>query len=112
MPFMMMLIPENYESATPDAVPSAEAVAKMMEYNKGPAEGERFSSSIQAERVRRRWRPCPVDDKLTSQELAHYFVRSHFYVRASFSARETNSKSSALSVSCRNTLPKCFARLS
>ena len=36
---MMMVIPERYESATPDAVPSAEAVApeagtKMMEYNK------------------------------------------------------------------------------
>ena len=33
MRFMMMVIPEGYESA-PDAVPSAEAVAKMMEYNK------------------------------------------------------------------------------
>ncbi len=34
MRFMMMVIPENYESATPDAVPGAEAVAKMMKYNK------------------------------------------------------------------------------
>jgi hypothetical protein len=34
MRFMMMVIPESYASATPDAVRSAEAVAKMMEYNK------------------------------------------------------------------------------
>jgi hypothetical protein len=34
MRFMMMVIPEGYESTAPDAVPSAEAVAKMMEYNK------------------------------------------------------------------------------
>ena len=34
MRFMMMVIPEGYESAAPDAVPSADAVAKMMEYNK------------------------------------------------------------------------------
>lgn len=34
MRFMMMVIPKGYESAPPDAVPSAEAVAKMMEYNK------------------------------------------------------------------------------
>jgi len=34
MRFMMMVIPKGYESAVPDAVPSAEAVAKMMEYNK------------------------------------------------------------------------------
>ena len=34
MRFMMMMIPKGYESAAPDAVPSAEAVAKMMEYNK------------------------------------------------------------------------------
>ena len=33
MRFMMMVIPD-YESAAPDAVPSAEAVPKMMEYNK------------------------------------------------------------------------------
>jgi hypothetical protein len=31
--FMMIVIPKGYESAAPDAVPSAEAVAKMMEYN-------------------------------------------------------------------------------
>jgi hypothetical protein len=31
---MMMVIPKGYEWAAPDAVPSAEAVAKMMEYNK------------------------------------------------------------------------------
>ena len=37
MRFMMMVIPEGYESAAPDAVPSAEAVAKMMEYNKAAA---------------------------------------------------------------------------
>jgi hypothetical protein len=34
MRFMMMVIPEGYESAAPDAVPSAAAGAKMMEYNK------------------------------------------------------------------------------
>ena len=34
MRFMMMVIPKGYESATPDTVPSAEAVAKMTEYNK------------------------------------------------------------------------------
>jgi hypothetical protein len=34
MRFMMMAIPEGYGSAAPDAAPSAEAVAKMMEYNK------------------------------------------------------------------------------
>jgi len=34
MRFMMMVIPKGYEKAAPDAVPSAEAVAGMMEYNK------------------------------------------------------------------------------
>ncbi len=34
MRFMMMVIPKGYETATADAAPSAEAVAKMMEYNK------------------------------------------------------------------------------
>jgi hypothetical protein len=34
MRFMMIVIPKGYESAAPDAVPSAKAVAKMMEYNK------------------------------------------------------------------------------
>jgi len=34
MRFMMMAIPEGYRSAAPDLAPSAEAVAKMMEYNK------------------------------------------------------------------------------
>ncbi|HEY6400755.1 MAG TPA: YciI family protein [Blastocatellia bacterium] len=34
MRFMMMVIPEGYESAAPDTVPRAEAVAKMTEYNK------------------------------------------------------------------------------
>ena len=34
MRFMMMVIPKGYETAAPDASPSAEAVAKMMEYNK------------------------------------------------------------------------------
>ena len=34
MRFMMMVIPKGYESAAPDTVPSAEAVAKMTEYNK------------------------------------------------------------------------------
>lgn len=33
MRFMMLVIPRGYESAAPDAVPAAEAVAKMMEYN-------------------------------------------------------------------------------
>jgi hypothetical protein len=34
MRFMMMVVPKGYESAALDVVPSAEAVAKMMEYNK------------------------------------------------------------------------------
>lgn len=34
MRFMMIVIPKGYETAAPDAVPSAETVAKMMEYNK------------------------------------------------------------------------------
>ncbi len=34
MRFMMMAIPEGYGSAAPDVAPSAEAVAKMMEYNR------------------------------------------------------------------------------
>ena len=34
MRFMMMVIPKGYETATADAAPSAEAVARMMEYNK------------------------------------------------------------------------------
>src|SRR5215510_10181505 len=34
MRFMMMAIPEGYGSAAPDVAPSAEAVAKTMEYNK------------------------------------------------------------------------------
>jgi hypothetical protein len=34
MRFMMIVIPKGYEAAAPDTVPGAEAVAKMMEYNK------------------------------------------------------------------------------
>ncbi len=34
MRFMMMTMPAGYGSAAPDVAPSAEAVAKMMEYNK------------------------------------------------------------------------------
>jgi hypothetical protein len=34
MRFMMMVIPKGYETAAADAAPGAEAVAKMMEYNK------------------------------------------------------------------------------
>ena len=34
MRFMMIVIPEGFESAAADAFPSADAVAKMMEYNK------------------------------------------------------------------------------
>ncbi|MGB6692122.1 MAG: YciI family protein [Terracidiphilus sp.] len=34
MRFMMVVIPKGYETATADAAPGAEAVAKMMEYNK------------------------------------------------------------------------------
>jgi hypothetical protein len=34
MRFMMMVIPKGYEMAPPDALPTTEAVAKMMEYNK------------------------------------------------------------------------------
>jgi hypothetical protein len=33
MRFMMIVIPKGYESAAPDAVPGAEAVAKMQVYN-------------------------------------------------------------------------------
>ena len=33
MRFMMIVIPKGYESATPNTVPSVEAVAKMQEYN-------------------------------------------------------------------------------
>lgn len=33
MRFMMLMIPKGYESAAPDAMPSAEAVAAMMKYN-------------------------------------------------------------------------------
>ena len=33
MRFMMLMIPQGYETATEDTVPDAEAVAKMMEYN-------------------------------------------------------------------------------
>lgn len=33
MRFMMLVIPKGYESAAPDAMPSAEAVAEMMKYN-------------------------------------------------------------------------------
>ena len=34
MRFMMMVMPEGYGTAAPDVTPGAEAVAKMMEYNK------------------------------------------------------------------------------
>jgi len=34
MRFIMLVIPQGYESAAPNAVPTAEAVATMMEYNK------------------------------------------------------------------------------
>lgn len=34
MRFMMLVIPKGYETAAADAAPGAEAVAKMMEYNK------------------------------------------------------------------------------
>ena len=34
MRFMMMVITKGYESAVPDSVPTAGAVAKLMEYNK------------------------------------------------------------------------------
>jgi hypothetical protein len=33
MRFMMLVIPKGYESAQPDAMPDAAAVAKMMKYN-------------------------------------------------------------------------------
>ena len=33
MRFMMLVIPKGYESAPADAMPSADAVAKMMKYN-------------------------------------------------------------------------------
>lgn len=34
MRFMMLVIPKSYASASPDAIPNADAMAKMMEYNK------------------------------------------------------------------------------
>ena len=37
MRFMMLVIPKGYESAPADAMPSADAVAKMMKYNEGLA---------------------------------------------------------------------------
>ena len=33
MRFMMLVIPKGYETAQPDAMPPADAVAKMMKYN-------------------------------------------------------------------------------
>jgi hypothetical protein len=33
MRFMMLVIPKGYEAARPDAVPEADAVARMMKYN-------------------------------------------------------------------------------
>ncbi|HEY2159387.1 MAG TPA: YciI family protein [Isosphaeraceae bacterium] len=33
MRFMMLMIPKGYETAEPDAMPSAEAMAPMMKYN-------------------------------------------------------------------------------
>jgi hypothetical protein len=33
MRFMMLMIPAGYQSAAPDAMPSAEAVQAMMKYN-------------------------------------------------------------------------------
>ena len=33
MRFMMLMIPKGYESAAPDAMPEADAVAAMMKYN-------------------------------------------------------------------------------
>ena len=33
MRFMLLMIPRGYETAAPDAMPSAEAVAAMMKYN-------------------------------------------------------------------------------
>ena len=37
MRFMMLVIPKGYESAKPDAMPSADAVAAMMKYNESLA---------------------------------------------------------------------------
>lgn len=34
MRFMMIVVPKGYESAAPDAMPNADAVAKMASYNK------------------------------------------------------------------------------
>jgi len=34
MRFMMVVIPKGYETAAPDAIPSAGAAARMLEYNK------------------------------------------------------------------------------
>ena len=33
MRFMMLVIPKNYETAAPDAMPDAQAVERMMKYN-------------------------------------------------------------------------------
>jgi hypothetical protein len=41
MRFMMMVIPKGYETAAPDAVPDAKAVARMMEYNRSLQKGGR-----------------------------------------------------------------------
>ena len=37
MRFMMLVIPKGYESAEPDAMPDAKAVAEMMKYNESLA---------------------------------------------------------------------------
>jgi hypothetical protein len=34
MRFMLLVIPKGYENAAPDAMPSPDAMARMMEYNK------------------------------------------------------------------------------
>ena len=41
MRFMMIVFPKGYETAAPDAYPSAEAATKMMEFNKNLGVTER-----------------------------------------------------------------------
>jgi hypothetical protein len=50
MRFMMIVIPKGYESAAPDAVPGAEAVAKARPLHLG--EEERAIPSAQSTRAR------------------------------------------------------------
>ena len=48
MRFMMLMIPEGYETAAPGTMPSAEAVAAMMKYNEALKDGRRADHARRA----------------------------------------------------------------